>query len=98
MRSIQIPRTLTIAGQVWHVYYDRDCPESLASKLKPGHYGVCVFSARVIILASWQTPDEMQETFIHEVLHAFFAEDEWLGPELEHHVIETLESRLTRFI
>ncbi len=98
MRKLEIPETFTINGVVWSVYTDKTAPRSLQSKLEAGNLGCCCYSAKAIILASWQSEDEMEETFIHEVLHALLEDDEMLGPDLEHHIIETLEAPLTRLL
>jgi hypothetical protein len=98
MRTIKIPERINISGQEWDVYLDTNAPANVANKLKSGDYGVCSFQHKAIVLAHWQSPDDMQETLIHEALHAMLEDDEWLGPELEHHVIEALEAKLTRFI
>lgn len=98
MRRLVIPKSFSINGLEWHVFTDKTAPRDLKDKLRAEDLGVCVYSARAIILASWQTEDEMEETFFHEVLHVLLEDDEWLGSELEHHVIQTIEAPLTRLM
>ena len=98
MRKLEIPKGINVRGHQWSVYLDSTAPKDLKGKLPQGDYGVCCYSAKAIILASWQTQDELEETFIHEVLHALLEDDEMLGPDLEHHVIETIEAPLMRVL
>ena len=98
MKRLEIPESFLINGVKGMVYLEAEVPRVLKDKLKPGDMGVCCYSYRSIILASWLSEDELEETFIHEVLHAMLEEDDMLGPGLEHHVIETLEAPLTRLL
>jgi len=98
MRRLEIPKTLNLSGALWHVYLDTQAPKDLKVKLPQGDLGMCCYSAKAIVLASWQTQDELEETLIHEILHAILEEDRMLGPDLEHHVIETLEAPLVRLL
>lgn len=57
-----IPRSLTINGKRWRVVTKR--------LVHRGLYGQCVYRTREIQICSTLTPDERQETFLHELMHA----------------------------
>ena len=102
MRVLQVPKQLEIEGQTWHVYRESDAPKNLRKKglklLAEGVYGKTFSTARAIVLADGLADDHLEETFIHELLHALLTYDTFLGVDLEEHIVELLDAPLMRVL
>jgi hypothetical protein len=100
-RRLNIPSAILIEGEAWKVYRECAAPRALRLKrpmLAAGCKGLTKPRERVIVLADGLADDDVEETFVHELLHALLCEDGMLGPDLEEYLVELLDGPLTRLL
>lgn len=66
---MKIPRKLKIKRSTWSVSIDDSIEE------KYNAVGLCKHSSKEIVISPDQTRNEMEETLLHEILHACFPND-----------------------
>ncbi len=101
MRRLVIPAEIEIEGERWRILRERDAPKRHRLKspmLAAGVKGRTLFKPRVIVIADGLADDDVEETLVHELLHALLAQDDMLGAALEEHVVELLDGPLTRLL
>lgn len=69
-RRLRVPKTLVIRGQTWRVQLHD--PGTLKDDDGNHAFGYCDTDARVIKLERSDDPETVEDTFIHELLHACF--------------------------
>lgn len=100
MVGLHIPDSIQIAGKTWRVYQFGTAPKrhkkKIQSMYQEGTYGLTLFDTKEILLANGLSPEQLQITFIHELLHAIYdaSGDQILGPEGEERVIESIDEHL----
>lgn len=86
-----IPRKFPVLGMVYQVKHVKGFTN------KTGLGGLCDASARVITLDSTLTGDELIDTFIHEIVHAFQFES-GLAEILDRQALEMNAQSLRAFL
>lgn len=85
---MKIPDKVKIGRSTWKVIVS----DSIDSY---GAIGLCVYGDKEIFLSPNQTRNEMEETFLHELLHACWPDDE-CSPKLEEKLISKLSPILLK--
>jgi hypothetical protein len=93
MKTMRIPRRVTIEGTTWDVKRKRNL---LDDESKPV-FGLCDYNANTLWIDSSQSLEAQQQTFIHEVLHALIEEKE-LELIDDEKLVRLLEGPLFRFL
>jgi len=83
---MKLPKSFTLNGRRWKVKL-----EAL-----DGDMGRCNHRERSIIIDPDQAADEMEDTFLHELLHACLGMElrEFIGAKREELIVEVLTGRL----
>ena len=104
-KILEIPDQIEIEGVVWKIFRESNAPNNLKKRgkklLARGCYGECFGSHRAIVLSDALQGEHLEETFLHEILHALFYTCglySHLGDELEEHLIETLDAPMMRVL
>jgi len=87
---MKIPRKVKIRKATWKVSINEDIER------KHNAVGLCKYNAKEIILSPNQPRNELEETFMHEILHACWPEDE-CSQKLEEKIIRKMSPVLFEF-
>lgn len=86
---MKIPTNIQINDSTWTIQLDAEIEKT------HGAVGLCIYDLQKILISPNQDRNEIEETFIHELLHACFP-DNVCSPKLEEKIVKQLSITLTK--
>jgi hypothetical protein len=86
--KLKIPKTLKLGKETWKIKFDPDLVE------RENAVGMCYRDKPLILLSPDQTTQELNATFLHELLHAMLVNQHYISRAKEEKIVELISQSL----